>query len=176
MVPRIVKQIVAVLIALAFIASLFFFIPKQSNTNDVTLFVLVPANLMQNPTAFNTYGTTNYSIIAEEPPVQIANLVASNVTTLLNLTTGVLKFSNISYSVQNGQLCLPASGLFKQNLCDSLNASWTIYQSSNGQNFTILNENLSNIKLGSLYYSQNYFILLYQYSAVTTTTAKAPLL
>ncbi|MDP8012916.1 MAG: hypothetical protein RAK22_02330, partial [Nanoarchaeota archaeon] len=154
MVPRLLKQIAAILIAIAFIASLFFFIPKQANSNNVSLIVLVPTQLLRNQTTFNQYNS-NFSIIAEQSPIQISVLSAENITSLLNLTTTLFKFSNISYSVSNGQICLPASTLFLKNICDTKNSFWLVYESENGQTPTLLNKSLSKIELGSLYSPQN---------------------
>jgi len=174
MVPRILKQIVAILVAVAFIASLFFFIPKQANSNNVSLIVLVPTQLLRNQTTFNEYNS-NFSIIAEQSPIQISVLSAENITSLLNLTTTLFKFSNISYSVSNGHICLPSSTLFLKNLCNGRNSFWLVYESENGQTPTLLNESLSGIELNSLYSPQNEFILVYQYTNITSTQ-KAPLL
>ncbi len=161
----------AILVALAFIASLFFFIPKQPNPNSVSEIILVPSNLVLNSTRFNQYNS-NLSLIAGSPSLQIG-LLSRNITSLANLTGALLKSAGINFTMYNGNLCIESGSIFSKDLCDSKNSTWILLVSYNGgSNFTQLNQPLSSIDLNSLYYPQNEFILVYQY--INLTQQKLP--
>ena len=172
MVNRRLKQFVAIFVAVAFVASIFIFIPKQPNNNTFAEYILVPTSLVQNQTAFSPY-SSNLSIISFISPSVIGNLVANaNLTDLASVTSSMLSAARLNYTLSNNTLCIQKGTYFAENLCDNLNYTWVMLENSSGS-FGQVTSPFSSIKLNSLSASFNYFYLIYE--PVQTTSTSKPL-
>ncbi|MCW1301974.1 MAG: hypothetical protein OH316_02470, partial [Candidatus Parvarchaeota archaeon] len=151
----------AIFIVVAFVGSIFFFIPRQSNSNLFSEYILVPSSLVSNQTEFSPYNS-NLTAIGFVSPGPISSLVINgNFTTLASVTSGILSSSRLNYTMSNSTLCIFGGTSFTQNLCDNSNYTWVMLQNVSGS-LQVLSKPLSSVELDSLSYPSNYFYLIYE--------------
>ncbi len=173
MVNRRLKQFVAIFVAVAFVASIFLFIPKQLNNNTFSEYILVPTSLVQNQTAFSPYNS-NLSIISFVSPSIIGNLVAnSNLTNLAGVTSSMLSAAKLNYTLSNATICIQKGTYFAENLCDNSNYTWVMLENVTGT-IQQLTSPLSSVDLNSLSSPSNYFYLIYEPKQTTTASNSLP--
>ena len=169
MIRRLVKQILAIVIAVAFIGSLLYFIPKFPNENILSYSILVPSRFINASSAFysNTpliFSNQNFSSIGSVSQA-ISNIISStNATNLLQLTNFLLGLNKIKSNESNGEITCLYSENFTKSLCDNANYTWllfygigtqlSLYQNSN-------NPSLSSISLNSIQDNNVTFVLVY---------------
>lgn len=173
MVNKRLKQFAAIFIVAAFVASIFFFIPREPNGNLFSEYVLVPSSLVANQTEFSPYNF-NLTTIGFVSPVPISNLVAGgNFTTIASITSGILSSSRLNYTLSNTTLCVLKGTFFTQDLCDDSNYTWVMLQNVSGtlQELTLP---FSSVKLESLSYPSNYFYFIYEPARSASTSSTLP--
>ncbi|MCL5101691.1 MAG: hypothetical protein M1348_03735 [Candidatus Parvarchaeota archaeon] len=183
MVNRRLKQIVAIMIAVAFVGSIIFFIPQVPNSTPLSYEILTPNNLINStsvfyslsPARFSNINVSDLGGIAQTP---VSSITAStNATNLLELTNFILSSANLSYVESGGRLICVTSKQFLRDLCNNATASWELFTIT-GTNSALPytgygsispgNVSLSQIKLNSISSTTN-FILIY-YSGQTGST------
>ncbi len=176
MVKRIVKQVAALLIAIAFISSIFFFLPHTGSTAVVSYDVLVPTTELNAnaSTIFSTVHIGNgqtYSLVAGTSAASVQVLVSSNITNLLNLTEAVLNQQNITYNVSGGDIFCMSSRYFIGNLCTNYSESeaWGLLSAGSNGRLSTDSSVLSSINLNDLY-DNTTFLLVYFISNTSGTT------
>lgn len=177
MVNRKLKQIAALLIAIAFVGSIIFFIPQVPNSTPLSFEILAPNNLIKMNSSFYSFSPVKFSNVnvsilggplAQEP---ISNVLTStNSTDLLELTNFILSNSNFSYIESNGRLICVKSKQLLVNLCNNATFSWELF-SLTGSNSALPysgigsispgNVSLSAIKLSSLLESTSFILIYY---------------
>ncbi|MGC8516880.1 MAG: hypothetical protein ACP5MT_03240 [Candidatus Acidifodinimicrobium sp.] len=173
MVNRRLKQFVAIFVAVAFVASIFLFIPKQLNNNTFSEYILVPTSLVQNQTAFSPYNS-NLSVIGFVPPSIIGNLVVnSNLTNLAGVTSSMLSAVKLNYTLSNATICIQKGTYFTENLCDNSNYTWVMLENVSGT-IQQLTSPLSSVDLNGLSSPSNYFYLIYEPKQTATASNSLP--
>ncbi len=176
---RIVKQIVAILIAVGFVGSIVFFIPHVPNSTPVAYNILIPNNLLRpNSTFYSlapvTLGNVNVSSIGGigESTVS-AVLTNTNSTNLLQLTEFLLSQDGFSYVQGNGRLVCVSSPQLVTEVCDNGTYDWTLFSGSGSASLGLydnsLNASLSAITINSLSTNTSFFLVYYNPTAATGT-------
>ncbi len=165
MVKKIIKQIVAIAVAIAFVGSIFLFIPKASNNNQITFYIIVPQALVKNGSLFQS---ANGSVFIAAPlqAMPVSSIIqGTNATNMLSLTEYLLSTSaNITFfNVSGGNIDCINSPFFVQELCynGSTGAGWQLYESDNGQTLYATSKALSSILLNNIYNTETLFVLQY---------------
>jgi hypothetical protein len=167
---RIIKQIVAIAVAITFVASIMFFIPQMPNNNPLTYGVFIPTNLINITYRANFLSgeINNFSGVGGGlASGSIANVIAgTNTTNFLSLVNFVLKGANLSYNESNGRVICINSKEFIRNICDNSTYDWLVFYGSSAGSFlpydSTGNISLSSIKLSSI--QQNETLLLIYYN------------
>ena len=160
------KQAAALFIAIAFVSSIFFFFPHVSSTSPITYYIVVPSALLRPNSSYlgnsiRISGSTD-DIIALSRAVPISNLIASNISNMLEFTESMLKQENLSYNTSNGNIQCVFSDQFIHPLCANLyNGSWAL--SSVASNGALLSQSLSpaDINLNSISSNSTYILAFY---------------
>ncbi|MCL5009631.1 MAG: hypothetical protein M1433_01465 [Candidatus Parvarchaeota archaeon] len=159
MVKRLIKQIVAIFIAIAFVASIMFFIPKVPNSTPFTYEILVPNNMINSSSPLLnrvplTFSGQNMSAIGGVYYTPISDIISStNATNLMQFTNAIVSQNNITYNESSGQLECLYSTQFLAPLCSNATYEWLVFYSS-GDGFSLYNGNgaplLSSVNLKQL--------------------------
>ncbi len=186
MVKRIFKQVAAIAIAIAFVASIIFFVPNVGNTTQLSYEIIAPTSFINPNSSFygNSAGfnlTSNVSMISYVAPVQVSSLTSgSKVSNMLQLTEAVLKSENISINYTNGVIDCMSSSKFASDMCANQNYTWLLFVSVNGGRLSLYNNeyspSLSKIDLNSLIANTVQFVLAYQSLQSSSSSGGAPLL
>ncbi|MCL5420255.1 MAG: hypothetical protein M1284_00700 [Candidatus Parvarchaeota archaeon] len=161
------KQAAALFIAIAFVSSIFFFFPHVSSTSPITYYIVVPSALLRPNSSYlgnsiRISGSTD-DIIALSRAVPISNLIASNISNMLEFTESMLKQENLSYNTSNGNIQCVFSDQFVYSLCanSSEGTSWAL--SSVASNGALLSQSLSpaDINLNSISSNSTYILAFY---------------
>jgi hypothetical protein len=169
MIRRLVKQILAIIIAVAFIASILYFIPKFPNENILSYSILVPDQFINASSTFYstaplTFSNQNFSSIGSVSQ-PISNIISStNATNLLQLTNFFLSLNKIKSNESNGGVICLYSENFTKSLCDNANYSWLLFYGTGTQLSLYQNSNspsLSSITLNSIQNNNVTFVLVY---------------
>ncbi len=183
MVKRILKQIAAVFIAVAFISSIFFFMPHNPTNASVNYEILVPQSMI-SPNSTGVFSTVSlgaggvYSVVGGTTGAFVQNLLTSNITTMLNLTKLLLNEQNISYNLSGGNVDCLSSFHFVSSLCTNYTAVnesvWSLESVGSSGALTAESLPLSEIKLNSLYQNST-FLLIYFTSTNQSGSVSIPL-
>jgi hypothetical protein len=179
MLKRLLKQVLAILIGLAFVGSLFVFIPHTPNNDILSYEVLVPQSLVQSGSQFSTVGGGNssspaYSLVAGFQQVPVSNVIEStNASNLLNLAVTLLQQENISSTTSGGSISCIASKNFTTSLCNNADYSWVLFTSLNGGNLSEDKATLSSVNINNVQ-DQTAFFLIYQSTVVQSGPPQIP--
>ena len=191
MVNRRVKQVISIVIAVAFVASIFFFIPSTGNNTPMTYYIIVPRTLINSDSPLYsgsqiTLGNVNYSVIGSFISQPISTLITfSNSSDMLGLTEAMLKSQNVSFNVSGGYINCVSSPQFLRPLCFNINnrgpsqqTFWVLLALSNGKTSPVYTP-LSSVNLRSLYgqnvtYLLEYFVPANQSSSSSSTSVPLP--
>ena len=160
-----VKQILAVFIAIAFVGSILFFIPKVPNNNQLSFEVLVPNVFIANSSRFSfstaTFSNLNVSSLGGLSGT-VDNVIANtNSTTLLSLTNAVLNSSKFLYNESGGNLECVISPKFKQKLCNNQNYTWLLFSGVGSIVSIDAGVKLSSISLSSVQNGTKFILIYY---------------
>ena len=146
------KQALALFIAIAFVSSIFFFFPHVSSTAPITYFIAVPASVLSPNSSYignqiSVQQGVPDDMIAYSSAVPVSNLIADNISNMLQFTESLLNQENISYNISNGNIQCLFSKQFTEQLCanPSNGTSWFLIQE--GSNTPLLP---SDVKLSSI--------------------------
>lgn len=174
MVNRRLKQILAIIVALAFVGSILFFIPKVPNNSEVSYQILIPNSLINSSylDSFSsaTFSNLNVSSLGGASGT-VDNVIAdTNATNLLSLTNFVLNSSKLNYNESGGNIACVISTKFNQTLCNNDNYKWLLFSGTGSSVSLDSGAKLSSISLNSVQNGTN-FILIY-YNTQTSTSSK----
>ncbi|MCL4398198.1 MAG: hypothetical protein M1322_02570 [Candidatus Parvarchaeota archaeon] len=162
------KQAAALFIAIAFVSSIFFFFPHVSSTSPITYYIAVPTpalrpNSTLNGNVIDLQPGYSETIISSVVSVPVSNLIASNISNMLNLTESILSQGNITYNVSNGNIQCIFSDQFVYPLCANLfNGSWNLfYVGSNGK-LSPIQEPISHTNLNSITSNSTYLLAFFE--------------
>ncbi len=156
------KQALALFIAIAFVSSIFFFFPHVSSTAPITYAIAVPASVLNPNSSYlgnpiSVQSGVSDDLIAYSSAVPVSNLIADNISNMLQLTESMLTQENITYNISNGNIQCMFSKQFTGPLCanPSEGTSWFLIQ--DGSNTPLLP---SDVKFSSID-SNSTFILVF---------------
>ena len=185
MVNRRIKQIISIVIAIAFVGSIFFFIPTTGNSTPLTYYILVPRVLVNSSSPLYssqqvTLSNVNYSVISSFLSQPVSDLITfSNSSNMLGLTEAMLKSQNMSFNLSGGSINCVVSNDFIKPLCFNINnrgptqpTFWVLLSLSRGRALPVYSS-LNSINLKSIYgdnvtYLLEYFIPANQSSSSTS--------
>ncbi len=159
------KQAVALFIAIAFVSSIFFFFPHVSSTSPITYDIVVPSSaLTANASPLGTLEKGEDSIIASSGSVPVSDLLASNISDMLEFTQSMLKQYNFSYNTTaSGNIQCVSSKELVSPLCanPALGSSWTIFSVGSNGDLNPEQVSLSNINLNSVNYNTTFVLMFF---------------
>jgi hypothetical protein len=146
------KQAVALFIAIAFVSSIFFFFPHVSSTAPVSYYIVVPSSMLSPNSSYaanpiQVQRGVSDDIIAFSSAVPVSNLIADNISNMLEFTESMLNQENISYNISNGNIQCLSSKQFTKPLCANASDGTSWFLIRDGSNTPLIP---SNVKLSSI--------------------------